>query len=304
MKSYTSVSLLVLAMSFVSSAATAEKAKFCKFAPENELEIEVGAFSKAGAGIDEKTYNQVIDQIEAYYIPFVKSKGKRLKMNRLWKDKVVNATAYQSGGAWQIDAFGGLARYPIMTSDAFSAVMCHEMGHHLGGFPRKRGLFGDTWASNEGQADYFATMKCFRLVHQDEDNVSVMTNVSIPKEVKKGCENTFKSAKEIALCQREAMAGQVLAQVLYELGRPSTNTTEGEPATAPSFKTPSTGVVTATNAQHPLAQCRLDTYLSGAICGISATEEFGKNEGATGACAEEKKDTYGFRPRCWYKPRL
>jgi Zn-dependent protease with chaperone function len=52
--------------------------------------------------------------------------------------------------------FGGLARDPLVTKDGFSAVICHEIGHHIAGAPRK----GFSWASNEGQADYFATTKC------------------------------------------------------------------------------------------------------------------------------------------------
>lgn len=304
MKSFTNFGTLALAMSLVSSAVViAQPAEFCRFAPENNYKIPVGAHFKRGAGIDEKTYNDTIDKVENFYLPIVKAQGAVLKINRMWSTDTVNSTAHQSGKKWYVDAYGGLARYPIMTADAESAVLCHEMGHHLGGFPKGKGVFGGSWASNEGQADYFATMKCFRRVHENDDNAGIMASIAIPKEVKIGCENTFKSTKEIALCNREAMAGAVLAQILYELGHGS-NALFGEPANAPSFGTPSTGVVSATDDAHPLAQCRLDTYFNGAICGVAATEDFGQKDGSTGACAEEKHDKLGFRPRCWYKPKL
>ena len=189
-----------------------------------------------------------------------------------------------------------------MTADAELAVLCHEMGHHLGGFPKGKGIFGSSWASNEGQADYYATMKCFRRLAGTEDNVAAMSNVVLPKEVKDSCSTAFHSQSEIALCERESMAGKLLAQVLYELGRGSSRGSRGEPATAPAFGTPSTDVVSATDDQHPLAQCRLDTYFQGSICTANMNEEFGKNEGSTGACAQEKGDTSGYRPVCWYKP--
>ncbi len=306
MKSCTTFGALALLLSLVcSTAAIAHDQELCKIAPENSLEIPVDApASKRGAGIDEKTYNKLIDEVEAYYIPVVKKLGATLKINRMWSTATVNSTAHQSGKKWFVDAYGGLARYPIMTADAESAVLCHEMGHHLGGFPKVKS-FGNSWASNEGQSDYYATMKCFRVLHENDDNVSLMANVTIPKEVKAGCTQAFKSTKEIALCHRSAMAGKVLAQVLYELGHNKLDLmAAGEPDVEPAFDTPSTNVVTSTNGAHPLAQCRLDTYFNGAICGMSATENFGTTEGATGACAEEKKDTYGFRPRCWYKPKL
>ena len=304
MTSYLNFGALALTLSLVSSSASlAHQAERCEFAPQNDLKIEVGAVNKAGTGIDEQTYNKLIDQVENFYQPMVKAKGATLKINRMWTTATVNSTAHRSGSKWYVDAFGGLARYPIMTADAESAVLCHEMGHHLGGFPQAKGIFGSSWAANEGQADYYATMKCFRRLHENEDNVGMMGSLSIPKEVKTGCEKAFKSTKEIALCTREAMAGAVLAQILYELGHGSAKNA-GEPATAPSFGSPSTTVVSATDGTHPLAQCRLDTYLNGAICGVTATEEFGAKEGVTGACAEEKHDTFGFRPRCWYKPKL
>ena len=90
------------------------------------------------------------------------------------------------------------------------------------------------------------------------------------------------------------MAGKILAQVLFEIGK--------EDNAAPSFSTPSTEVVDKTFEQHPVSQCRLDTYFNGSICGVAATEDFGQDDGATGACAQEKGDKIGYRPTCWYKP--
>jgi hypothetical protein len=132
-------------------------------------------------------------------------------------------------------------------------------------------------------------------VNAEDDNISIMSNAQIPQEVVEGCVGTFKSQKEIALCQRESMAGQVLAQILFEIGKEDTK---------PSFSTPSTEVVSKTFEQHPVSQCRLDTYFNGSICGMAATEDFGQTEGSTGACAQEKGDTIGYRPTCWYKPAL
>jgi hypothetical protein len=60
--------------------------------------------------------------------------------------------------------------------------------------------------------------------------------------------------------------------------------------------------VSKTDDQHPLAQCRLDTYFNGSICPADAMEDFSQTEGKTGACAQEKGDTFGYRPTCWYKP--
>jgi hypothetical protein len=301
-------SIVALALLATGSTLPNSNRMLCVFAPENTMHIPVGA-NKDGSGLDEATYNSAVDKVENYYKPIVAAAGGVLTINRMWTDDTVNSQARRTGKNWYIDAFGGLARYNIMTYDAEVAVLCHEMGHHLGGFPKFSSLFGmgSSWAAVEGQADYFATSKCFRRVFANDDNATAMTGVQIPQEVNAGCSRTFKSQTEIALCQREAMAGKLLADILWNLGRGNTAAAApkdggGEPAVAPSFSTPSTDVVSKTNEQHPLAQCRLDTYFNGSICFVAATEDFGQKDGITGACAQEKGDAYGYRPNCWYKP--
>ncbi len=60
---------------------------------------------------------------------------------------------------------GGLARLNYMTPDGLALIGCHEIGHGLGGGPRKRTLeYKNFSPSVEGQADYFATKKCLNIV--------------------------------------------------------------------------------------------------------------------------------------------
>ena len=101
-------------------------------------------------------FNRVIDLVYKHYEPVVSNLGKRLVVERNWSDSTVNAYAYPKGDQMRVAMFGGLARHPEVTKDGFMMVMCHELGHHLGGAPMK------SWASNEGQSDYFAANKCFK----------------------------------------------------------------------------------------------------------------------------------------------
>lgn len=115
--------------------------------------------------------------------------------------------------------FGGLARHKITNADGFALVVCHETGHHLGGFPRNKNILGQqVWSSNEGQSDYFATMKCFRRVMEKEDNASANAALQIPKLVGDKCAAQHKSKDEIELCKRGAMGGMNLAELLSDLG--------------------------------------------------------------------------------------
>ena len=86
--------------------------------------------------------------------------------------------------------FGGLARHKLVTPDGFALVACHEMGHHLGGAPRRGG-----WASNEGQSDYYATTKCARRIWAEDNNAAIMQD-----RISKGLEISEKAQQE---CDRE-----------------------------------------------------------------------------------------------------
>jgi hypothetical protein len=301
MKSVKQLGSLVLAVSIMSASAFAganHSKKHCDFLPKNKLNIPVGM--NLSGGIDEETFNQVIDEVIAYYGPIIKTKGGKLKMNRLWKDGTVNASAQQQGKTWIVNMYGGLARHSVTTKDGFALVLCHELGHHLGGFPEIGSNEGNPdWAANEGQSDYFATMKCFRRVYEKADNSSIVSAMTVPSTVKTKCSNTFKSADEINLCIRESMGGEVLADLLWSLANGGKLNSSKKPA----FDTPDTSKVSETDDSHPAAQCRLDTYFAGSICGVSYSEDFGLDNPTDGACAVEKGDKIGVRPLCWYKPQ-
>jgi hypothetical protein len=308
MKSLKQVSMLaVLAVFATASIAQAHNnGEVCNFIPENNLRIPAGL--EMVGGIDEVAFNRVIDKVSAAYGPMITKKGGTLKVNRLWDNATVNASAQRSGKTWVVNMYGGLARHSVTSEDGFTLVMCHEVGHHLGGFPTTGSIFGNNWASNEGQADYFATMKCARAVWVKEDNAKVLSQMEVPAVVKEKCSLQHKSTSEILLCERGAMGGLNLANLLWSLSNGKTSKLaltglEGIAGKAmPAFDTPNMTQVSKTDSAHPEAQCRLDTYFNGAICGISDSEEFGAKDPITGACSEEKGDKLGFRPRCWYKP--
>lgn len=116
--------------------------------------------SDVTSGVTEEQFDQVLDKIELVYGPIIRQLGKTLVVNKDWKDGTPNAYAHREGNEWHITMLGGLARLPGMNQMAFAIVACHELGHHLGRFP-KYGRNSD-WAATEGQADYFATLKCMK----------------------------------------------------------------------------------------------------------------------------------------------
>ncbi|NOT78581.1 MAG: hypothetical protein HOP07_06210 [Bacteriovoracaceae bacterium] len=259
------------------------------FAPENNLQIAVG--DKAANNMTKELFLDAITRVSSAYEPIVAQKDGKLIMNNRWDDNTVNASAQQSGKNWQVNMYGGLARHPLVTVDGFMMVVCHELGHHIGGAPRKGG-FGSSWASNEGQADYFAGLKCMRRVLENEDNISAIANMTIDADVVTQCSSVYKSESEIALCKRVSMAGKSLAMLLGDLGGNSNV----------KFNTPDVSKVAKTNDNHPQAQCRLDTYFQGSLCDKAISDDVDNRDAIKGTCVKKDGYTVGVRPLCWYKP--
>lgn len=261
------------------------------FLPDNDLNIPVSAFQNGG--ISEQEFNAVIDRFEAIYTPIAKKMGGNLKIARKWSDGTVNASAMRRGSSWNVNMFGGLARHKDITSDGFAMVLCHEIGHHIGGAPKVNHLL-QYWASNEGQSDYFASLKCLRRAFINDDNEAVVSKMIIPEFVTEKCNEAYSTRAEQMLCIRISMAGDSLAALLASLRNQA----------RAQFNTPDPKIVSKTDHAHPAAQCRLDTYFQGALCDRPLDEELSQKDEKIGTCHPVHQDSLGLRPLCWFKPQI
>ncbi|MFH2202571.1 MAG: hypothetical protein ABIJ96_05620 [Elusimicrobiota bacterium] len=257
------------------------------FLPENDLKIEVGSLE--AKGITEAQFNAVLDVVQEIYKPVVAQRGGTLVIDRRWDDPTVNASAMQWGSTWIINMYGGLARHETITQDGFALVACHEMGHHVGGAPK----IGTRWASNEGQSDYFATLKCLRKVYRHGGAGAFSRPLSANPFAKKMCDERFSAAADRAACMRNAGAGMSVAKLFQVL--------RGE-AKAPRFDTPDPAVVGETQDKHPATQCRIDTYFSGGLCPKPDSENVSRSDPSVGTCTRAEGFAWETRSRCWYKP--
>lgn len=280
----------VLGVTLAFGAFAAEQ----KCIPDNDLYI---SHLEKGVNMTEAEFNQDIDNIEKIYAPIIKDVYKaNLKVIRKWEDGTVNAYARQIGDTWEVHMFGGLARHELVTDDGFMAVVCHEIGHHVGGAPKKATWWGSVWASNEGQSDYFATTKCLRK-YFEQDIQETVKRYNQDHEgqaliAKKACDQAHGNEAERAICLRNALAGQSLAKLLGSL-RGNSDV---------KFDTPDSTVVEKTDHNHPKAQCRMDTYFQGALCDKDQMLFPSADDAAVGYCMRSEAYKVGVRPLCWYKP--
>ncbi|TDJ04058.1 MAG: hypothetical protein E2O68_08865 [Deltaproteobacteria bacterium] len=165
------------------------------------------------------------------------------------------AFATKKGNNYTITIFGGYLNNPNLTFDSLSLLLCHELGHILGGAPKRHDDGGNlTWSSVEGQADFFAP-KClisFLKSNPEFDGTEVfLDETNVPENLLFECESIY----DRALCLRVLKASMDLIKVF----RYNENH-KGE--SLPSFNNPDPTVVDTIWEKHPNLQCRLDTYVA------------------------------------------
>ena len=298
----------VFVLAFVFAGEALAHGQTCSMFPPNKLRFPV---RNNGKQMTAKQFRKILDASEAVYQPIFKNMGMKFYVENRWHDDEVNACAsigapcsklgmLTSNSATRdfryIEIYGGLGRHPEMSPEGLMLVICHEIGHHLAGYPR----YGENTEvmSTEGQSDYFATAKCARSIFEEmspdtHKNWAWANRNRIPREVARPCAVNFPNpASEDAIyCARSSLAGMSLARTLATLGSTSPESL--------SFTQKDQNVVNETFESHPEAQCRLDTYVAGALCPVHHDIAFGFSNPVEGACVKAQEGA--TRPKCWYK---
>ena len=183
---------------------------------------------------------------------------------------------------------GGLLRGKHMTKDGFLFTACHEIGHHLGGFPKDKTR---PWCSVEGQADYFANLRCMKEVLKGDPENAKARELDLPLNIRKKCEEMYSDEESVNICLRSTKASEDAFRFLQsrDLGRD---------ADASLFNQVLAPVI-ETNERHPQHACRAETAFQGAIC--DSTEDLSNTEETVGTCHKKNGDVEGIRPACWFK---
>ncbi len=241
-------------------------------------------------------YNAAFSKVSMIYTPIFAKQGYTLLLEGDWNDateKAFSVDKKNNTNRRKVYVSGGFARKPLMTKDTLLSTLCHEIGHHLGGYPKYPEI---KWgASSEGQADYFSTAKCLKIVMADEKetNEQIANSIDVPEFVKDDCTKQFESKDAQNLCVRLAIVSERFVknmkheslESLFYLGGFDYSTT-----------------VTMEYA-YPRVQCRLGTLYQGALCNVSPNISFSGSEELTGSCHPKNGHDVGARPLCWFLPR-
>jgi hypothetical protein len=244
--------------------------------------------------LTEDQFNSVVAMIKDHFTPIFLAQGKTLNVNSSWTVPINNALATQDHRGSNVYFFGLFTKNKFMTKDAFLFVGCHEIGHHLGGFPKNSGSI--SWASVEGESDYFAAAKCLREILKNDPENSFAESLNVPESVKEMCKAQYAAADDYRICLRASRAAEDVGKLLDYMGtmleKPETFLLQAEPAPA-----------AATVTSHPKALCRTHTILQASLCHVASDVSMSDTDETIGACHGENGDSLGNRPLCWFKPR-
>jgi hypothetical protein len=201
--------------------------------------------------IDADIFHTTIDALDALYRQDVADAAATLRISRDWQGDREDAWSARSGNTWRMWLYGGLARRPELTTDGWRTILCHEMGHFFGGEPLGRGGL-----AAEAQADYYATSVCLPRLWGDstfQDAPATEQNPDLPAAIVESCDQW--DTERAAICRRSLRAAwTTLHMAANDREQP-----------APDFLTPDASVVDQTITRYPSVQCRLDTFVAGAL---------------------------------------
>lgn len=201
----------------------------------------------------------------------------------------INATFHYRKPNINLLFYQGLLDHEDLKPSVFLSVACHELGHIIGGAP-KYDLAWNSYVGYEGQSDYFVSLKCLRWLLEDSFFQKYLLQYQTQSQdpfVIQQCQEQFKSEDQIKVCRMSAQAGLEFIQFFENVK---------EEDFYSSFGTPDSLVAGGTYGIHPDFQCRLDTFLAGALCRQGHDREVSDMDPFQGTC----KEGPGARPQCWF----
>jgi hypothetical protein len=250
------------------------------------------AFKSGFAGqelVTEAQSSDILSRLSALFSQDVAARGGRLDIQELDTDQFDAFADETPDGDFQVRLTKGVRFQENMSVDGYTLIACHEIGHHIGGFP----IFTDAVMSVEGEADYFGNLKCMRRYLASLAPNELFNSPAPSLNLIARCTQKFSNATDIRVCARSLQASVDLGEVLDVMS--------GLKVVPGRLDTPDSSVVSETFEDHPATQCRVDIYRAGALCEVSFREAISRTDPDVGVC-NAKVDPAEQRPRCFFAP--
>jgi hypothetical protein len=202
------------------------------------------------------------------------------------------ASAHNDGVTAIVRIDGGVLASPRLTPDSLRITVCHELGHIFGGATRRnvplewdgaRAADGKSLLSAEGQADYYATLVCFRKMVEGQDHRAALEGRVVPAVAKAKCERSWGADSEEALVCERAFVGSLDFLNFVKDFPIALEASAPEIAEEPIID------------MYPSRQCRLDTLVAGALCRSRFPLQLDRDRPGSSDCPQLE----ARRPSCW-----
>lgn len=240
--------------------------------------------------VTENDFKRLIQRVRKVYDPIFESRGYTVEYLLYWDVNEGNAMTSESKDdkkAWFLFS-GGLLRSRYMTKDGFLFAACHEIGHHLGGFPKEKDL---PWCTVEGQADYFANLRCMKEILRGDPENAGARRLKLPRNIVQRCSKMYADEDSVNVCLRSTKA----AEDAYKFLQAKESKKDADESLFNRFLMP----VTETIMRYPEITCRAETAYRGAICDREG--ELSDTDETAGVCHRKNGDVFGMRPACWFR---
>lgn len=263
------------------------------------LLFSYGAQSKTTKEQKER-FKFLVEDVTSNFSDVAASHGARIEIVYHWDSSGAGAFTFQKRGGtlWEIWVYDGIMNLDYVTEDVIQLVICHELGHHLSGYPVKNIA---RWSAAEGQADFFATHACAPVIWKDHAARNASFRNLVPEKFKLECARQFPEQKRRDICFRSVVAME--SMMAYESGGKNHKL---------SLDTPDRNRVETTYLKHPEDQCRIDSGLRGILCNKTVDLTFIPGRFGQNSAEDERSSNPYYcnradgdrfaRPRCWFAP--
>lgn len=197
--------------------------------------------------VTEAQYRALLNEFQVKYImPVFHATGKPLVVQNEWESPYFAAFAQDKEAYFQAALWGGMARAPGASLPVLAGILCHEIGHIIGGEPRQS-FSGAEWSSSEGQSDFYAAKDCLpQFLSAHPEWIPVVDPQAL--QICAGNE----------LCARTAQTGLDMVRFFKQY--------DSQKSADVFLETPAPAADQLLRNVYPSHQCRLDTYVAGALC--------------------------------------
>lgn len=158
-------------------------------------------------------YNVPVKIISLFY-PEISKLKYPLVLEAKWESPYFGAGISLYQEQYRLMILGGMTRIEKMTLDAYAAIVCHELGHMLGGAPFQT-MPGSEWSSAEGQSDFFAASVCLPRFYKAQN----ISEGEIEKKVEKAGFEMMDALKDFDSNEPDAV---LVRNLDYKIIAPST----------------------------------------------------------------------------------